>query len=205
MKRPVTFLLCAFALIGSASCLIAAPEAPATATPASAAASASALRELTGDENNKKIYYFEHRLIPNFVHTTEGKFFEDLISHNGKVFRQAAAKIVGESFAAQLKVEVIEPDKAALITFAPPTRMSQCYYAIVAKTDSGYAYITLEKTMDLAGSGNVKAMYCGWTADGIHENFGPRDYDTAEAFVKEFLSRSPATPPRPQASSRPAR
>lgn len=210
MKRQPAICLCVFLLIGFVARVPAqtAPQsqsaASATPTITVAPGSAAAPQELTGDEQDKRIYYFEHRFIPKFVHDSEGRFFDDLIHHDGSVLKQAAAKIVGESFAAQLKITTIEPGKAALITFAPPTRMPQCYYAIVAKTDSGYAYITLEKAMDLAESGTVKAMYCGWSADGVHQNFGPRSYDTAADFVKEFLSGPATAQKTPQASFRPA-
>jgi hypothetical protein len=143
------------------------------------------------DDTQKGMYAFEHQLIPQWVFHSDGKFFQAMLAGRIEPLQRAATEIVGPDFAAALKVTTIQPGKAVLITFAPPPEMPLCYCAIVAKTDDGYAYYTLEKTINLENKEDApKTMSCAWTADGTHQNFGPRGYDSPETFVKEFLSRA---------------
>ncbi len=143
------------------------------------------------NEQQQKIYYVEHRLIPQWLYGSDGAFFQALEKGDITYLKNAAAEIAGKSFAKDLKVKSIEPGKAVLLTFEKPANSPLCYYAIVAKTDEGFAYYTLEKAIDFEDTGKISTMFCGWTADGSHLNFGPRGYKDEDNFVKEFLAGPP--------------
>lgn len=146
------------------------------------------MAEDKGDDASRRIYAFEHRLLPRLVYGSEHKMFADLIQNQGDGLRTIAEKIVSPEFAQQMRFKTIVPDKAVLISFPEPEKPPLCYHVIVAKTDDGYAYHTLEKADDIANTGKLKAMYCSWDSPSTRKNFGGRGYTDADAFEKEYLA-----------------
>jgi len=146
---------------------------------------------------HQKVYYFEHQLLPKWVHKSDGAFFEDLASGATGRLSAAATKIVGKPFADALHVRVIEKDRVVLLTFAKPGQPPECFYAALIKNGTTYRYLTLEADEDITGQG-VKAFYCEWTSEGSHSDFGPRRYDDEASFLEELgkEKEKPATPPQ---------
>lgn len=161
-------------------------EAPKTQPPAA----------LAEPSAHQKLYYFEHRLMPQWTHRSDGAFYADL--REGKVERvkNAAEKLVGAAFAEKLTIENIEAPEGVLIELAPPTETTDCFFIFVAKADAGYRYFTFEKTEDLWGEG-LQACTGEWTADGVHHNFGFTKEQSREAFLKIVtdLQNGPKTAP----------
>jgi hypothetical protein len=135
---------------------------------------------------SKKIYGFQHKLIPKWVFESEGKFFSDIKSGNISKLASAASEVVSPEYAIGVTVTPIENKEAVLITFPEPEDMAHCYFAIVEKIDSNYRYITYEKTFSFGDSKFVGAVG-GWNEHGGHDNYGPRLYKTASEFIKDVL------------------
>jgi hypothetical protein len=140
--------------------------------------------QVKGPTQHQKIYFFEHRLLPKWVHHSKGAFFEDLASGSTTKMVEAATEIVGKDFADALHVEVAQRGKIILLLFPKPNKTAECYFAAVIKTSSGYRYLTLEADEDIMKQG-VKAFYCEWTSSGAHLDFGPRRYDDEADFLTE--------------------
>ena len=133
-----------------------------------------------------RIYFFQHSLIPQWTHQSDGAFFNDLNSGKSGKLLDAATKIVSPEFAAAISTKNYPDANGVLLKFAAPVEPPQCYYIYIQKDKNGtkfslYAY---EKTHDLLKEGN-KGVVGQWSAEGGHGNFGARTYEDAESFVTE--------------------
>ena len=72
-----------------------------------------------------------------------------------------------------------------VIAFERPTQVSHCYYAAIKEDDTGYGYYTLEKGINIFGTGDISVL-CMWEKDGTHVNLGGRKYDDLDSFLNEF-------------------
>ena len=133
-----------------------------------------------------RIYHFEHRLLPKWVHHTNGAFFEDIRSGTLERPREAATAIVSAEYAKQLAVRTSTEPAGVLITFTPPTGTAECFYVFVAKVGDSFRYITLEKSEDIRNEG-FKTCVGEWTAEGGHLNFGFLKEETETAFLKRVV------------------
>jgi hypothetical protein len=151
--------------------------------------SARAEDKATADEPtpHQRIYHFEHRLLPKWTHHTNGAFFEDIRSGTLERPRGAATEIVGEAFARQFAVRTSAEPAGVLITFAPPTETTECFFVFVAKNGDGFRYITFEKSEDILNEG-LRTCVGEWTADGSHLNFGFLKEETEEAFLQRVTA-----------------
>lgn len=134
----------------------------------------------------ERIYFFQHRLIPQWTQQSEGAFFNDLNSGKSEKLIDAATKIVSPAFAAAISIQKYPDENGILIKFAAPVETPQCYYAYIHKSKSGdkFSLYTYEKTLDLLKEGN-KGVVGLWSAEGGHSNFGARTYEDQESFVSE--------------------
>jgi hypothetical protein len=68
---------------------------------------------------------------------------------------------------------------AIIVTMPPPRIASECFFvAICRRSDGSPAYFTLERSVF------SPTVLCGWSADGIHLNYGSNPEPTIDAFIK---------------------
>ena len=132
---------------------------------------------------HQKLYYLQHRLLPQWTHQSEGAFYADMREGRTERLLDACRQIAGDTIAAQLKVEKIEAPEGVLFTFAAPEAPTDCYFVFLAKGAQGCRYFTYEKAEDITGEGLV-ACIGEWAAEGGHRNFGFSKEPTREAFLK---------------------
>lgn len=134
-----------------------------------------------------RIYYLQHKILPDWTFKSGGAFFRDL--KNGAIERlQAAARdFVGEEFAQAVQLDAKTAEHAVLITFPPPEEMALCFAVAVVQRDGGYAYYTLELTEDIMNTG-AKTVLGSWSEDGAHRNYGTRTYVDPAEFLQEVLA-----------------
>jgi hypothetical protein len=134
---------------------------------------------------HQKIYQFQHRLLPKWIHESKGAFFDDLMQGKTGRFIEAATKIVGEEFAKEIRIRKYHEAKGVLLVFQPPNEPPECSFIYIVKADDGFRFFTYEKSADIFREGD-KGVVGEWTADGTHLNIGSRKYDDADSFVSEL-------------------
>ena len=135
----------------------------------------------------KRVYYFEHRFLPELTYTTEGEFLDDMLNGNLAPLMAAATEMVSPEYANGISVKVVEPDESVLLTFTSPQNPPDCYFIYISGKGENAIHMTYEKTEDFGGEGFVGVVGI-WTQEGAHANMGPRQYSDAESFVKDALS-----------------
>jgi len=135
---------------------------------------------------SKKVYYVQHRLIPNWLFSSEGAFFSDMQNGVTSELITATRDIVSQEFANQIVISAIVGQQAVLITFPEPESPPNCFYAIIEKTETGFKYTTYESTIDVTNSG-IAGVVGGWDIEGGHQNYGPRGYKKASDFVNDVF------------------
>lgn len=137
--------------------------------------------------DSKKVYVFQHRLLPDWTFSSDGSFFNDLQQGDLTELKMAATKLVSEDFAKAIKTEVFGSQDAVLITFPQPKNMADCYYILIVKNQNEFAFYTYEKTMSFGENDPVIGVVGTWSSEGRHGNLGPRNYSAASDFVKDVL------------------
>lgn len=158
-----------------------------TPPPPPAAAASEAARAAVPQE--RRIYYLQHRLIPNWVFKTSGAFYADLRSGSLDRLRAAASEIVSPEYAAGIKVTPYPDLNGVLIEYPTPQAVPHCYYTFihaVPKGEPGYAVYTYEKTVNFPGAEPMVGVVGRWSADGAHGNLGPRKYQDVASFVADL-------------------
>jgi hypothetical protein len=154
----------------------------------------------------QRVYYFQHRLLPRWTHESEGAFPSDLEKGSTAGLVRVATEIVGREFAAALQVRTLTEPAGALIVFAQPTRVTECYAVAVLRDETGFRYFTLELAEDFLKQG-IKTFLCEWTNQAgelSHANHGARSYTDEEHFVADLrLIMEKAKQPAPLAESQP--
>jgi hypothetical protein len=135
---------------------------------------------------SKRIYYFQHKLIPKWVFESDGEFYFDLYNRNVERLLDAAAEIISPEYAKEIKINPLVDQNAVSISFSEPDSMANCYFVLVQKTESGYSYYTYEKTFQFDNEDFV-GVVGGWDSEGNHSNFGSRSYKTEQEFVADVL------------------
>jgi len=95
---------------------------------------------------------------------------------------------VDQEYANGLEIRPVENADAVLIVFPEPDRPPLCYYALVLRASDKYRYITYESTHSLNLNDGVYGVVGGWNESLNHENYGGRQYKSAEDFVKDIIS-----------------
>lgn len=132
----------------------------------------------------KRIYYFEHRFLPELTYNTNGEFLDDMLNGNMEPLLAAATDMVSAEYANGISVTVVTPAESVLLTFASPQNPPDCYFAYISGKGENAIYMTYEKTEDITGEGFMGVVGI-WTHLGDHANMGPRQYTDAESFVKD--------------------
>jgi hypothetical protein len=136
---------------------------------------------------HEKAYYFQHRLLPKWTHNSKGAFFSDLKKGEAVHLKAVAKDFLGETYASEITTRTLQDGNAVLISFPKPAEVPECFHVIIIREEDAYRFVTLELTEDIAGIGCVSVVG-EWTADGGHQNRGPRKYSDSEAFVAEVLA-----------------
>lgn len=136
---------------------------------------------------SQKIYLFQHRLIPEWTHRSNGAFFEDLSSGQHQRLLDLAAEVVSPEFAGGISIQAYPKADGLLIAFPAPVEPPQCYFIYIRRDPAKrtFSLFTYEKTPDLFGKGHKGGVVGSWSAGGQHGNLGPRDYEDAASFVKD--------------------
>lgn len=135
----------------------------------------------------KKVYVFQHRLLPDWTFGSDGSFFDDLLRGDVTKLRMAATKLVSEDFANAISTEVVGNQSAVLLTFPKPQYMADCYYILIVKHKEEFAFFTYEKTMIFEKNDPVVGVVGTWSSEGSHGNLGPRTYSAASDFIADVL------------------
>lgn len=169
------------------SCLLAGPCLAADAPPAPPQDSASRPAPTPA----QRIYYFQHRLVPQWVHQSSGVFYTDLSAGRLDRLREAATEVVSAEFAAGIRVTPYPELGGVLIEYPPPQTPPQCFYSFVLstpKSETGYAIYTYEMTLKFPGLESTRGVVGTWSASGTHGNLGGRGYEDAAAFVRDVTT-----------------
>jgi hypothetical protein len=143
-------------------------------------------QEQPAETTHDKIYFFEHRLIPQWVHDTNGAFFSDLVNGEHAQLLAFASQVVSSEFSEGISI-ITYPEKASfLIRFPEPGEPPECFFIYVQKNEDSetFSLYTYEKTLEL-GEGGFKGVVGSWSADKSHANQGPRSYDDAASFISD--------------------
>ena len=199
--KPRRFVLVALSLIGSLALSPRPARADGPADPSQAKAAV-----------HDRVYYFEHKILPAWVHKSEGAFYADLVQGDTKKLTEAATEIIGKDFADGIKIRKIDKSDGVLITFPKPKEAPECFFAAVLKDGSAYHYVTLELGENLLNDG-TQTFFCERASNGSHLDFGPRKFADEAHFLSELEDRqkkntpqapaailTPATPPAPKDS-----
>ncbi|MGQ8364806.1 hypothetical protein [Glaciecola sp. 1036] len=138
---------------------------------------------------SERVYFFQHRILPEWTFTTEGLFFEDLIRGEFSKLKQAATDIVSKDFAENLDVLQIPTKDAVLITFPEPRGLTNCFFVIIQRTNNSFSYYTYEKTMSFGDDDHFKGVVGTWSSEGSHGNLGPRTYTSPANFIEDVLGK----------------
>lgn len=147
-------------------------------------------------------YALHHRVFPNLLFKTEGKFFDSLHSGEFERLREIIAENYGPAYSKAMRMKSVSLPDIVFITFPEPDRAPLCYHVAFVKKGDTFFYFTLEKAEDILSTG-VKSAFCGWTED-MHVNYGPRNYTSLNEFeedVRSFLARQDE--PKPAAVTTP--
>jgi hypothetical protein len=140
-----------------------------------------------------KIYGLQHRILPSLLFNSNGIFYVQLREGATERLKEAIANDLGPEYASGVTVSASSDAKIVFITFPRPKRTPHCYHVALVRIEGGFRYFTLERTEDLFSKG-IKTCLCEWT-DGMHRNYGPRDYTSLDKFesdVKQLLADEPA-------------
>lgn len=141
----------------------------------------AAPKENDPEKRSKNVYIFEHALLPNLTHRSDGELFKQLQGGSLAKTRALAAEFVDAEFAGALKLTTIKAGVAYGITFEAPLEPPHCHHALVVKRGDAFEYFTLEMSFE------QKTALCGWTKDGKHLNMGFRDYTDLKSFAKDAM------------------
>ncbi|MBR9727551.1 hypothetical protein ACFOD0_04435 [Shewanella intestini] len=136
----------------------------------------------------KRIYFFQHKILPQWLFESNEQFFADLRLGENEQFFETAAKVVNAAFADNINITPLNDRSAFLITFPAPTASPNCYFVLIKKQGGQFRYYTFEKRFELA-DGDFFAIVGGWDNKGAHANYGPRRYQTEQAFVADVLAK----------------
>ncbi len=137
---------------------------------------------------SQKIYFFQHKILPEWTFTTEGKFYDDLLKGDLSHLKTVATDIISIEYANGISSEVLED--AVLIKFPKPIAMANCFFVLILKSNDGFKFYTYEKTMSFGDDDPVIGVVGSWSPEGSHGNLGGRTYSEAAKFVSDVLKNA---------------
>lgn len=141
-------------------------------------------------------YQFAHRTLPgHFFHDVEN--FTKLLKMDGKVFLHYLWTTAGEElsepdqikYAVEFEQRRHEKFNLSLITMPAPEEAAEAFYALMATNGSKHFYYTLELGLNLERDSLTDAIFCEWTEDGTHKNYGQLASSDCELFVNACTKR----------------
>ena len=138
------------------------------------------------ETRHSKIYYFQHRVLPAILFESGGKVFADLKNGKKSKVLEIAEEVVDSDFSDAIQIKPVSNEKAYTILFQKPEAPPECYFVLIINTGDDYSYYTLERSIDLFGTGVPKVLG-KIEAEGRHINFGNREYDDLKSFVEDVL------------------
>jgi hypothetical protein len=139
---------------------------------------------------SKKIYFFQHKILPEWTFTTEGKFYADLLRGDLAHLKLAATEVISNEYANGISSEVINDSGAILIKFPKPKAMANCYFVLILKNKEEFSFYTYEKTMNFGDDDPVIGVVGSWSPEGSHGNLGGRTYSKSSDFVSDILRKN---------------
>ncbi len=144
-------------------------------------------KSFLADEYGKQVYFLHHRLLPEAIFQSEGRFFADMVSGNRERFNDIVSEYVSQQYADNIVYSVVDDGRGLLLEFPTPTHMPNCYFALVLKRDDTFSYFTFERSFEVAENNGFFGVLGGWQGES-HFNLGPRMYQDAFEFVKELTA-----------------
>ena len=135
----------------------------------------------------KNVYFFQHKILPEWTFTTNGGFYLDLLHGELSRLKLAATAVVAKEYADAISIEVLNKGEAVLIKFPEPKAIANCFYVLIQKADDEYKFFTYEKTMAFGDDDPVKGMVGQWSVQGNHANLGGRTYLNSSDFIRDIL------------------
>jgi len=139
---------------------------------------------------SKKVYFFQHNILPEWTFTTDGGFYADLLQGDLSHLRMAATEVISNDYANGISSEVLKDETSILIKFPKPKAMANCFYILIQKSKEGYNFYTYEKTMKFSDDDPVVGVVGRWSPEGSHANLGGRTYVKASDFVADVLGKN---------------
>ena len=138
---------------------------------------------------SKKVYFFQHRILPEWTFSTGGKFYEDLLKGDLSHLKMTATEVISNDYANGISSEIINSD-AILIKFPQPQAMTNCFFILITKAKDEFNFYTYEKTINFGSDDPVIGVVGNWSSDGSHGNLGGRTYSKASDFVSDVLRKN---------------
>lgn len=139
---------------------------------------------------SEKVYFFQHKILPEWTFTTNRKFYADLLEGDLSHLRMAAKEIISSDYAKGVSSEVIKDSGSVLIKFPQPKAMANCFFVLITKTKDEFRFYTYEKTLSFGDNDPVIGVVGSWSSEGVHGNLGPRTYSKASDFVSDVLGKN---------------
>lgn len=137
---------------------------------------------------HQKVYFFQHKLIPQWLFESDDAFYFDLSNGYFSGIYQIAEEYIDTAFSDALEIRYFPDEDAVLFIFQEPNSPPNCFFALIAKDEGSYRYITYESTMPL--NDGVVGVVGGWNVRGDHLNYGARAYRTSSEFVEDVLNKN---------------
>ncbi|WOH38564.1 hypothetical protein RI844_04935 [Thalassotalea fonticola] len=139
---------------------------------------------------SKKVYFFQHKILPEWTFTTNGGFYADLIKGDLSRLNMAASEVVSNDYAKGITSEILKDGTSVLITFPTPQGLANCYFVLIQKSKDGFSFDTYEKAMSFGEDDPVIGVVGSWSPEGSHGNLGGRTYIKASDFVSDILGKN---------------
>lgn len=139
---------------------------------------------------SEKVYFFQHKILPEWTFTTDGKFYEDLLKGDLSHLKMAATEVISSDYAQGISSKIIKDSDSVLIKFPQPKAMSNCFFVLILKNKGEFSFYTYERTMNFGGDDPVIGVVGSWSSEGSHGNLGGRTYSNASDFVSDILGQN---------------
>jgi len=136
----------------------------------------------------QKVYYLQHKVLPQWTYESEGRFLHDLMNNELSQLKDVAGEIVSPEYAGNITVKNIDGQNLAIIVFPKPKFPGDCFFVLIKRNEDAFSYTTYEKSYSfLSDDDNYIGVVGGWSQEGNHLNFGPRPYSDLDSFIKDNI------------------
>ena len=134
----------------------------------------------------QKVYYLQHKVLPQWTYESEGEFLHDLMNNELSQLKGVASEIVSPEYAENITVKTIDGQNLAIIVFPQPKFPANCFFVLIKRNEDTFSYTTYEKSLSFLTEDNeFFGVVGGWSSEGSHLNFGPRPYSDLDSFIKD--------------------